>query len=82
MCKLWPAEVIQSIQVQTGVPIGKYDNKNDLQERARLLELPIFLHIPISEGWVDKPKGITQVLYERGWLEPGKNTQQKRRLQF
>jgi hypothetical protein len=68
--------------VQTGVPIGKYDNKNDLQERARLLGLPIFLHIPISEGWVDKPKGITQVLYERGWLEPGKNTQQKRRLQF
>ena len=40
---------------------------------AWLLGLPtVYLHTPISEGWVDKPKGTTQVLYERGWLEPGK----------
>ena len=66
------AQLIKSIQVQTGVAIGKYGNKTDLQERARLLGLPTtYLHIPISEGWVDKPKGTTQVLYERGWLEPG-----------
>jgi hypothetical protein len=73
------AQLIKSIQEQTGVPVGKLSNKSDLQERAWLLGLPtMYLHIPISEGWVDKPKGTTQELYERGLLKPGKNTLQKK----
>jgi hypothetical protein len=52
---------MNSIQEQAGVPIGKYGNKRNLQETAWSLGLPtVYLHIPISEGWVDKPKGTTQ----------------------
>jgi hypothetical protein len=33
----------------------------------------MYWHTPIFEGWVNKHnKGTTQVLYERGWLEPRK----------
>ena len=27
----------------------------------------------IVEGWIGKPKGALQVLYERGWINPTNN---------
>ena len=27
--------------------------------------------IDIREGWINKPKGALQLLYERGWIDPG-----------
>jgi hypothetical protein len=42
-----------------------------LQKRCQLLNLPITRQEEIiEEGWVNKPKGAFQVLYERGWIDP------------
>jgi hypothetical protein len=77
------AQLIKSIQKQTGVPVGKFNNIMDLQERAWFLGLStMYLHTPISEGWVETHKRTTQVLYERGWLEPGGNILQKKRSKY
>jgi hypothetical protein len=42
-----------------------------MQEMAALRNLPIAsLKNEAQEGWVGKPKGIKQVLWERGSLDP------------
>ena len=43
----------------------------ELHEQAERLGLPTtFTEEKITEGWVDKPKGSMQILFERGWLNP------------
>ena len=49
-------------------PVG---NKKQLQDRCKDLNLPITKEeAKIIEGWVGKPKGALQLLYERGWVNP------------
>jgi hypothetical protein len=46
-------------------------NLKQLQEKAKALSLPVtYLEDVIREGWVGKPKGALQILYERGWIDP------------
>jgi hypothetical protein len=46
---------------------------SDLQERAKNFNLPVEKEVDqIEEGWVGKPKGMLQVLWERGFIDPAK----------
>ena len=46
-------------------------SKEKLQEMCKNRNLPIrFTEKVVKEGWVGKPKGSLQVLYERGWINP------------
>jgi hypothetical protein len=49
-------------------PVG---NQKHLQSQCEALGLPITHTVEqIQEGWVGKPKGSLQILYERGWINP------------
>jgi hypothetical protein len=49
-------------------PIG---NVKQLQAQCKGLDLPTTsTEDNIIEGWVGKPKGSLQILYERGWIDP------------
>ena len=46
-------------------------NKKKLQEIAALHNLPTkYEQQVIDEGWIGKPKGALQILFERGWIDP------------
>ena len=48
-------------------------SKSKLKEQTQKLKLPTHKQVPIiQEGWVDKPKGSLQILYERGWIDPNR----------
>ena len=54
--------------------IGIKDPKGN---RKKLKDLTVLHNLPttyeetvIDEGWVGKPKGALQILYERGWVDP------------
>jgi hypothetical protein len=41
-----------------------------LQEQCKRLDIPITCEVEVVEdGWLGKPKGSFQVLYERGWID-------------
>ncbi len=41
-----------------------------LQEQYKRLDIPITCEVEVVEdGWLGKPKGSFQVLYERGWID-------------
>ena len=45
--------------------------KKDLQKLCQQKNLPIkFCTEIVEEGWLGKPKGAFQVLFERGWIDP------------
>ena len=45
--------------------------KKELQELCQSNNIPITSNEDIIlEGWVNKPKGAIQILFERGWLDP------------
>lgn len=46
---------------------NKYDRPT---ERTIEIEIPV-----IKEGWAGKPKGMLQILWERGWLDPSVDPQ-------
>jgi hypothetical protein len=42
-----------------------------MQDHCKRLNLPVVIREEIiEEGWVGKPKGAFQILYERGWINP------------
>jgi hypothetical protein len=48
-------------------------DKKELQELCALNDVPIFVQTNgIVEGWEGKAKGMLQILFERGFLDPSK----------
>ena len=48
-------------------------NRKKLQDLTILHNLPTkYEETVIDEGWVGKPKGALQILFERGWVDPQK----------
>ena len=46
-------------------------NVKQLQKQAKDINLPVrYTYEKILPGWVGKPKGSLQILYERGWIDP------------
>ena len=66
-----------------GVELGRFINKI---RKAELIEKATLKGIPINkqsgrneiEGWVGKPKGLLQVLWERGWIDEGQLQEYKK----
>jgi hypothetical protein len=51
--------------------LPKYLNtvsRKDLVARATAKQIPIE-KVPFEEGWFGKPKGLLQILWERGWVD-------------
>jgi hypothetical protein len=67
--KLRKCELVKKLAEEGIVAAGNY---NAIAKIATERNVPIFEQdLPkIREGWVGKPKGIYQVLWERGWLDP------------
>jgi hypothetical protein len=64
------SELIQILK-ETGIinPVGSV---KQLQQQCVALDLPIsYNRDKILEGWIGKPKGSFQILYERGWIDAG-----------
>jgi hypothetical protein len=41
-----------------------------LQEQCKQLDIPITCEVEVVEdGWIGKPKGSFQILYEHGWID-------------
>ena len=61
-------ELIRSLKVKGNDAFG---NKKALREKCKKLGIPLHTQVPvIREGWLNKPKGALQVLFERGWINP------------
>jgi hypothetical protein len=46
-------------------------NKNELQKRCKEAGIPVQITIQeITEGWEGKPKGMLQILFEGGFINP------------
>ena len=65
------AELVQLLKDKKN--IVAQGNLKKIQELATYNNIPLQHEVPIiKEGWVNKPKGMLQVLYERGFLDPKK----------
>ncbi len=61
-------ELIRKLN-STGLPTN--GTKADLQQRCNRQQIPIYEErAKIVEGWTGKPKGMLQLLWERGFLDP------------
>ena len=64
-------DLVKSLRL-VGVKDPKGSSKK-LQQLARFHNLPVsYEEDVVDEGWVGKPKGALQILYERGWIDPDK----------
>ncbi len=55
-----------------GFCVRRYYSKKEVHQIARDNGLELtYQHPEIREGWVGKPKGLLQVLWERGWVNEG-----------
>jgi hypothetical protein len=59
-------EMLKEMNILT--PVGSIQH---LRTQCRALNLPVdYTEEIIEEGWLDKPKGSLQILYERGFIDP------------
>ena len=65
------AELVQLLKDKKNIVVQ--GNLKKIQELATHNNIPLQHEVPIiKEGWVNKPKGMLQILYERGFLDPKK----------
>jgi len=65
------AELIQMLNEKKISTLGTYKSAQEIQRLA--IENGIELEEEIDEttqGWLNQPKGLLQVLWERGWINP------------
>ena len=62
------AELVQLLKDKKNIVVQ--GNLKKIQELATHNNIPLQHEVPIiKEGWVNKPKGMLQILYERGFLD-------------
>ena len=67
------AQLIDKIKHKTNLPTVRGTLK-DVQDQAIKIDIPIdFQRQKVREGWIGKAKGMIQILWERGWIDPSKN---------
>ena len=65
-------DLLKKLEESNVSPQG--NTKKQLQKQCTDLGIPIhFDKEVVQEGWAGTPKGIAQVLWERGWIDPSKN---------
>ena len=66
------SQLIDMIKEKQNVPYVR-GNLKEIQRQACILHIPLSYNRPvIVEGWVNKPKGMLQVLWERGFIDVNK----------
>ena len=71
--KFTRAELINKLKTQHNLPNIRGTLK-EVQAVATQYGIPLTYERPkIQEGWLNKPKGMMQVLWERGWIDPSKS---------
>jgi len=71
MRNMYKAELV--LAIVTAYPLMKVDKLKVDELRSRAVELKIATTLTedhIKEGYMHKAKGVKQVLFERGWLDP------------
>jgi hypothetical protein len=69
-----PSDILDQIKATSarlkGVVLGRRNyRKGPLQDLAKIHTIQLETSVPImEEGWVNKPKGLRQVLWERGFI--------------
>ena len=49
-------------------------NKKQIQTIAQRAGIPVsYQHREVIEGWEGKQKGMEQILWERGWIDPSRD---------
>jgi hypothetical protein len=67
------SEILQELVTTRGFHPKRNFAKKELENYAKLFNLTLHHEVDdIKEGWVGKPKGIYQILYERGWIDLSK----------
>ncbi len=65
-------ELIDQLVARTGLSVNNFHRRSlkNLQDVATANQLPLEHAVPrIKEGWMGKPKGMLQILFERGFLD-------------
>jgi hypothetical protein len=67
-------ELLREIITTTNFNVIKHYNKDEIKELANGFGIEIFHEVDdVIEGWVGKPKGVLQILYERGYIDPNRD---------
>jgi hypothetical protein len=64
------SELLQELVTTKGFSPKRNHTKKELENLARQFALTFHHEVDdLKEGWVHKPKGMYQILYERGWID-------------
>lgn len=68
-------QLTNALRDEAGITVDPLRPLNEIKEFANLHGIDLQYHKPtITEGWHGKPKGLLQILWERGWIDPCKCT--------
>jgi hypothetical protein len=63
-------DILKDLRVKTGLLYRGFLSVDEVHKLASDHNVPIeVVKQKIEPGWVDKPKGLLQVLWERGWID-------------
>jgi hypothetical protein len=66
-------QLIEMLQQKQGIDNPK-GNKQQIKDMAELAGISLtYEKQEIIQGWEGKPKGMEQILWERGWIDPSQN---------
>ena len=64
-------EILTVLKQQHNFNVRKRYRRKEVDELARTYNIPLVVEQDkIKHGWLGKPKGMFQVLWERGWIDP------------
>jgi hypothetical protein len=64
------SEILQELIEKKGFSPKRNHSKKELENMASQFALTLHHEVDdLKEGWVGKPKGMYQILYERGWID-------------
>jgi hypothetical protein len=63
-------ELVEELGVIPGVRLSRRPRKKDLQQMAIRNGVDLKVEFEVTKpGWMNQPKGLQQVLWERGWID-------------
>ena len=70
-------ELASALLEESGVTVESNRPLNDLKELATIHGVSLtHVKVYVNEGWFGKAKGLLQVIWERGWIDPSKCKEQ------
>ncbi len=66
-------QLANALKEEAGVTVDPLRPMNEIKEYASRHGVDLqYRKIHVTEGWLGKPKGLLQILWERGWIDPCK----------